>query len=253
MRIRRTYAVILAIAAAGAMAAVGIAMAAPDGNSSSIKGSKFAPSKLPKKKYKPGTLFVHTHTDYAMPGNIAMGGNVSRAQIYFDDDGKIDTKGIPKCKQPLGNIDMAAAMAACGKAKVGTGTAHAQPNVPVCVLIFNGKKKGKNPTVDLFSRIGTSTCGHPKTNHTGGGSIVLTGVIKKAHGDYGNQLDVNPVYPLATLPLDDFDTKTHKGSYVSTRCHDSNHKLDIKAKFTYTDGQHDTVHSSQKCKVKHKH
>jgi hypothetical protein len=250
MRISRRFAAILALAAAGAVAVAGIAMAAADGNHSTVEMT-FSPSKVPKKTYKSGSVKVHTHTDYANPGNIAMGGNVKRAQIYFDDDIKFNTSAAPTCKQNLGNIDMAAAMAACGKSKIGKGTAHAQPNVPVCVLAFNGPKHGKKPSVILFSRIGTSTCGNPKNNHTGGGSINLTGVLKKAHGDFGKVLDVNPVYPLATLPLDDFVTTIKKGKYVQARCHDHNKTWNMKAKFTYTDNQSDTAHAKQKCKVKH--
>jgi hypothetical protein len=249
MRVRRRHPAILGLAALAAVS-VGIATAAPDGNSSSLQGSGFTPSKLPKKKFEAGKLTTHLHTNYADAGNVGAGGFVRRTQLFFDDDGKIDTRGIPACRQNLNGLNMAAAMAACSKAKVGSGTAHAQPNLPNCVLLFNGPKQDKHPTLIVFTRVGTSTCGDPAHNMSGAGSFTLKGVIKKASGDYGTMLDVNPVYPSAPSPLDNFNTTVKRGHYVSSRCHDRNRRLDIKAKFTYTDNQSDTVHTSQKCKVK---
>src|SRR6266536_5632693 len=97
MRISRRFAAILALAAAGAVAVAGIALAAPDGNSSTVT-MKFSPNKVPKKKYKSGKIKVHTHTDYTSPGNVGAGGFVKRAQIYFDDDIKLNTGSAPTCK-----------------------------------------------------------------------------------------------------------------------------------------------------------
>ena len=249
MRIRRRYAIVLALTAAGALAVAGIAMAAADGNNSSMTSS-FSPSKVPKKKFKPGKLKTDLITHFANPANVGAGGFGVRTQIFIDDDFKINPGAVKVCNQNLNGLNMAAAMAACSKAKVGSGTAHAQPNLPNCVLLFNGPKQDKHPTLIVFTRVGTSTCGDPAHNMSGAGSFTLKGVIKKASGDYGTMLDVNPVYPSAPSPLDDFNTTVKRGHYVSSRCHDRNRRLDIKAKFTYTDNQSDTVHTSQKCKVK---
>ncbi len=73
MRISMRYVAPLALAAAVAMAVVGVAMAAPNGNSSSVQGSGFKPTTLPKTTYKAGALFVHTHAHYAHPGQRAAG------------------------------------------------------------------------------------------------------------------------------------------------------------------------------------
>jgi hypothetical protein len=256
MRIGRRNAGILALTATVAVGAVGIATAAPDGNSSSLKGSKIAPSKLPKKRFKKATLFVHTHTDYADAGNKPQGGFVRRTQIFFDDDGMTNPKGIAKCPGDFSsNTTLKQAMHDCGKAKVGTGTATATSTgsdvIPGCVLIFNGTPHGDRPTVIIFTRVtvpGPADCSSPSTNTTGSTSVTLTGVLKKTSGDFGTILDVNNI-DASPLPLTDFNTKTHRGKYITARCHDKNHKLDIKGKFTYTDGQSDTVHTSQRCRV----
>jgi len=255
MRSGRRHAAI-ALTAVVAVGAVGIATAAPDGNSSSLEGSKTAPTTLPKKKFRSATLFVHTHTDYAHPGDRAQGGFVHRTQIFFDDDGITNPKGIARCPGAFSsNTTIEQAMQACHNSKVGTGTAKATSNgsdvLPGCVLIFNGKTQRGNPTDIIFTRIftpGTLDCSSLSTNTKGAVSVTLTGVLKKATGDFGTVLDVKNV-DAASLPLMDFKTKTHRGRYITARCHDKNHRLNIKGKFTYSDGQTDTVRTSQRCRV----
>ena len=67
MRIRRRRAAIFAVAAIGALAAAGAAFAITN-NTSSVN-FKFSPSTgLSKTTYKSGSLFVHTHTNFASPG-----------------------------------------------------------------------------------------------------------------------------------------------------------------------------------------
>src|SRR5581483_2436526 len=134
------------------------------------------------------------------------------------------------CTKNLANTTMGHAMALCGKAKVGSGTAVAtstqNASIKNCVLVFNGPKKG----------------GKPKGNNSGSLTILLTGVIKPASGDYGNQLDVKNI-DSAPLPLKDFKATVGggKSKYIKARCHDKDHTLNAKAKFTYSDGQSDTV------------
>ena len=255
MRIRRGLFVTLAVAAAAALGAAAIAVGAPDGNSSTAKVKVF-PKKLPKKKRKPAKLLTHVSTDYAHPAVKPQGGFVKRTQIWYDDDGKINTKGIPKCTKNLANTTMGQAMALCGKAKVGSGTAVAtstqNASIKNCVLVFNGPKKGGKPTVLLHTRVQGTNCDKPKGNNSGSLTILLTGVIKPASGDYGNQLDVKNI-DSAPLPLKDFKATVGGGNskYIKARCHDKDHTLNAKAKFTYSDGQSDTVKSKSTCEVKH--
>ena len=125
MRISMRCVASLALAAAVAIAAVGIAVAAPDGNSSSVQGSGITPTTLPKTTYKAAALIVHTHAHYAHPGSPPQGGYTDRAQLYFDNDGKINSTGIPRCDKSKvqGDITIKQAMAACGTSRVGSGTA----------------------------------------------------------------------------------------------------------------------------------
>jgi hypothetical protein len=257
MRIGRRLVIVLAGAAVGTLALVGMAPAITN-NVSTIDG-KFSPSEAPKSTYTPGSLFVHTHTVYASPGDKAHGGFTKRVQVYFDDDGKIDTTGVPTC---AGNFSsgttLKAAMAACSAAKVGSGKASTAPasNFPACVLAFNGPKQGGSPTIILFTRVtltpnGTANCADPANNTSGNTSVTLKGILKGATGDFGTQLDV-PNVDTAPLPLDDFTTTVKRGRYVSVRCNDANKQWNTKATFTYsgTGQSPDTANSSQPCTVK---
>src|SRR5215210_5070052 len=243
MRIRRRYAAILALALAGAVAVAGIALAAANGNSSFITG-KFQPNLVPKKKFHKGKITIHSHTDFAAPGNRPAGGFTHRVQIKIDDDIKFNTKGVAKCN-PNGftsNETMASAMTKCGDAKVGKGTAHTANGFAACVLVFNGKKQNNHRTVILFTRVTfgpTAVCSSPRTNTSGNASTTLVGELKGASGDYGTQLDVNDI-DQGQLPLDDFVATLKRGRFVKARCHDSNHKWNFKGKHTYSDGQVDS-------------
>src|SRR4029078_2390817 len=147
MRNRKRHGAVLALAAAAALALVAVAVAAPNANSPSLTGSKIPPSTLPTTTYKAATLTVHTHANYAHPGSSTQGGFTDHAQIYFDNDGKLDTTGIPTCDKTKvsGTKTMAQAMAACGSAKVGAGTAAAfggNNQIQGGALIFKRKTKG---------------------------------------------------------------------------------------------------------------
>ena len=251
MRIRRRRAAIFAVAAAGVLALAGIAIAAPNGNSSSVN-FKFSPNTgLSATNFKAGQIFVHTHTNYKNPGNKSLGGFVHRVQLYFDNDFKFTTSGVPKCTANFAsNTTMKAAMQACSTAKVGSGTASTAPpsNFAGCVLAFNGPLKNNHPTIKLFTRVtfaATADCSSPATNTKGNTSVTLTGELKPANkAGFGKMLDVNNV-DNAPLPLDDFTTTVKRGNYVAARCSASPWRM--QAKFTYTDGQSDTVNPTQAC------
>src|SRR3954453_20906301 len=123
MRIRRRYAAIFAIAAIGALAAAGAALAIT--NNSSSANFTFSPSKVPKNSFKSGELLVHTHTDFAKPGDKAHGGFVKRVQLFLDNDFKFNTGSAPICNKSLANTNEAQAISKCGNALVGKGKAQA--------------------------------------------------------------------------------------------------------------------------------
>jgi hypothetical protein len=251
MRIRRRRAAIFVIAAVGALAAAGAAFAIT--NNVSTTSFKFSPSTgLSKKTFKSGQIFVHTHTNFAHPGDKAHGGFVKRVQLYFDNDFKFNPGSVPVCNKNLGTLNEKQAIAACGKALVGKGTAQGtnttNGTIKGCVLAFNGKKNGAGqPTLILHSRFPMSSCASPSTNTSGLTNVILTGTLKPANKPgFGKMLDV-PNIDTAPLPLKDFTTTVKKGSYVQARC--SGSPWHVQAKFTYsgTGQAADTVNPTQAC------
>src|ERR671930_2051364 len=98
MRIRRRTAVVLAVAADGALTVTGFAVAntASDGNVSSVKFN-FSPLKLPKKKFHKGALTLGTKTVFNSSLPTTNGGNTRRVQLWIDDDIKLNQNAVPKC------------------------------------------------------------------------------------------------------------------------------------------------------------
>ena len=257
MRFGRRTVIAMSALAAGALAFVGIALAA----TTSTSVFKFTPDKVPKRTYKAGKLFVHTHTNY----HGVNGAATKRAQLSFDDDFRIRTKGIPTCRtsKVSSTITMQAAMAACGRAKVGSGKAEAAAGantVHACVLAFNGKRSNRRPTLLLFTRANaappfTIDCSNPSSNTAGNTNVLLDGKYSTNPSSLGTdfangkQLLFSGIHAASPLPLTDFNVTVGKptvGNYVSARCHDGNHQWNLKTKFTYDTGTQ-TVSSSAAC------
>ncbi len=254
MRIRRRSAIIFALVAGGALIVAAVAMA-----TTSTFTFSFSPSKVPKKTFKAGALSSNLVTSYTKPGNNIPGGAVERTQLYLDKNWKINPKAAAKCSaKQLSGKTMKQAMAACKKAKVGSGTATASANgaftIRGCVLLFNGKPKGGKPTLQVFTRVQASnpsniTCANPASNKQGNATILLTGVLKGASSPYGKVLDVNHITQSAAFPLEVFKTKIKKGHYFSARCKAANKTWNMKVVWTYNNGAKRTVKRTQPCKV----
>ncbi|MFL5891679.1 MAG: hypothetical protein ACJ75I_02980 [Solirubrobacterales bacterium] len=251
MRIRRRRVAIFAVAAVGALAAAGAALAIT--NNASQVNFKFSPNTgLSKTAFKSGQIFVHTHTDFAHPGDKAHGGFVNRVQLYFDNDFKFNPGSVPVCNQSLANTNEKQAMAKCGTALVGKGTAQATSTagatIPGCVIAFNGPKQGTNPTIILHSRFVISPpCPNPSTSTAGTVDAILTGILKPANkAGFGKMLDV-PNIDTQPLPLKDFTTTVKRGSYVQARCSASPWRLQTKFTYSGTGQTPDTVNSTQAC------
>jgi hypothetical protein len=267
MRIRKRY-VIPALASLASLAIGGVAQAATDNTSSLSLSPKtaFTPSKAPKTTFKNGKLFVHTHTNYAHPGDKAHGGFAKTVTIYFDNDFKFNTAGVPQCAGAFASsTTLKQAYAACGpnagtskNALIGTGTASTAPasNFPGCVAVFNGKPSGGNPTIILFTRVtlavnGTANCANPGGNTSGNTSVTLKGTLTNAGvTDFGKKLTV-PNVDTAPLPLDDFTAGIQRGNYVQAKCADANKTWNYRGVFAYSGaGQAtDTVNATQACTV----
>jgi hypothetical protein len=252
MRNRRRLVAIFAVAAIGALAATGAAFAITD-NTSTVN-FKFSPNTgLSKTQFKSGQIFVHTHTNFAHPGDKARGGFVKRVQLYFDNDFKFNPGSVPTCNQSLANTNQAQAMQKCGNALVGRGTAQATSTagatIKGCVLAFNGKKNAAGqPTLILHSRFVMTTCPtNPSTSTGGSVDAILTGTLKPANKTgFGKMLDV-PNIDTQPLPLKDFTTTVKKGSYVQARCSASPWKLQTKFTYSGTGQTPDTVNATQAC------
>jgi hypothetical protein len=241
-----------AVGLAGALSAIGIASANTTVN---IDGSKgLSPSKLPKTSYKGASLNVVIDSSATDNAN-GVPDPVTNTKLSFDDDSKIDTKGLKTCTTNLNGTTTAQAKAACGPSQVGSGTAEVK--IPVgagsqtftaTVTAFNGKPKNGKSKLILHNRVDAL-----------GATQILTGTIdpKGASGDFGTTLTV-PVLPLpAGAQLSRFDvtvkkswtSKGKKHNYVSARCHDSNKTLNMKGTFqlggSATSPQNDTT--TQKC------
>ena len=254
MRIRRRSALIFALVAGGALVVAGVAMA----TTSSFTFS-FSPTKVPKKSFKAGSLKTNLVTTYTKPGNSVPGGAVDRTQIFLDQNWKINPKAASQCaSSKLSNQTMAGAMKACKKAKVGSGIATATANgaftIRGCVLLFNGKPKGGNPTLQVLTRVqasnpSTMTCANPSSNNQGNATILLQGVLKPAQSPYGTVLDVNHITQSATFPLEIFNTTIGQGNFISARCKASNKTWNVKTIWTYNNGAKRTVKRTQPCTV----
>jgi hypothetical protein len=254
MRIRMRSAVVIALVAGGALVVAGIAMA-----TTSTFTFNFSPDKVPKKSYKGGALTTNLVTSYTKPGNSVPGGAVDRTQIYLDKNWKINPGAAKQCSaSKLANQTMAGAMKACKNAKVGTGVATATANgaftIRGCVLLFNGKPKNKQPTLQVFTRVQASNpsvmnCSNPASNTQGNATILLNGVLKKASSPYSTVLDVNHITQSATFPLEIFKTTIKKGNYISARCKAANKTWNAKVVWTYNNGAKRTVKRTQPCKV----
>jgi hypothetical protein len=252
MRIKRRAPVIGALAVTAALALAGLALA----SGTSTVSFKFSPSNVPKSTFQKGKINLHTHTTYTGATQT------DKAKLNFDNDFKFNTGAAPKCdKSKLsGNKTMKQAMAACKRALIGTGTATAKAGsntVHACVLVFNGKGTGGH--ILLFTRAQASPpftidCSNPSSNTNGNTTVLLDGALSanptSLGGDFkgGKQLLFRNITQASPLPLTDFNVTVKKGSYVSARCHDTNHKWNLKTTFTYLNpAGTQSVNSSQTC------
>ena len=76
----------------------------------------------------PSSLFVHTHTNFAHPGDQAQGGRINTLTLYFDDDFVITPGTIPTCSvSQVAGKTIAGAWATCGAGAGPTHNAYLSP------------------------------------------------------------------------------------------------------------------------------
>lgn len=261
MRIRLTLALAVSVFAVVLLAAVAGAvqsptLVGPDGNTQSI-AVNYKPSKLSKKKSEPITLEVKTATTTTDPSaNNGAPIPAVQAIVDFAKGTKIFSKGYPTCDSALiQNTSTEAALEACKKAKIGSGTGTADLVVgtkifPVTTTItaFNGRPDGGKPVILLhtYSQVPVQT------------TIVLVGVVRNYNKQgYGPRLDVTiPLIAGGQGAITGFRVKIfkkfrYKGkqrSYVSASCLTKTMKS--RGEFVFRDGESLTPKVKQRCKQK---
>ncbi|HVQ60143.1 MAG TPA: hypothetical protein VMS60_14675 [Solirubrobacterales bacterium] len=254
---KRSFPIFGLLAMLGAAIAASAALAGPtvtggDGNTQSVD-VKIAPKKLSKTAFTPATLQVTTKTTTTTHAN-GVPSPAIHAIVDFDKNAKLYTKGIPTCDPALlQSTSTEVAEQACGKAKIGGGTATALlpvgPTVYTVnqvVTAYNGVPQAGKPAVILH------TYGTTPLQTT----LVLVGKVSNYNKEgYGPRLDLEiPKIAGGTGALTDFQVKIDKKyrfkgqqrSFISAKC--TSGKLKSRAAFTYLDGEQLTALSTQPCK-----
>lgn len=244
--------VVAAILVSAALA--GETVSGPDGNTQSIEAS-VTPKALFKKTASPATLNVEVKTGSTTSTTGAPSPAVHDV-IDFDQNLALATKGLPTCNSAkLQNTSTEAAENACGKAKIGSGSAITLLPLgtlytePTEVVAYNGVPQGGKPVV-LLHAYGTS----PVQT-----TIVLVGTVTNLNKEgYGPRLDVT-IPPIAggAGAITDFKvsikkTWTYKGkkmSFINAKCPASK-KLKYRGAFTYADGTTINASTTQACTPK---
>jgi len=196
----------------------------------------------------PASLFVHTHTNYAHPGNKPQGGFTKTLTVLFDSNFAITPTGIPTCtKAQLTGKTIAQAWATCGPGAGAAHNAYLSPPTAVsgktstapasnfdgCTLAFNGA----GSTIVLYARVtlvanGTANCANPAANTSGNRTVVLVGSITPAGvAGFGKKLTVPGIDQLP-LPLDDFTAIIKRGNYFKAKCSPS--PWNVRGTFAYS-------------------
>ena len=201
---------------------------------------------------------LNTTVDY-IPGSDGMVAHATNALIDFPSEIKISTKAkikkkgktikkkIPECSPAtIEGTTTPDAVAACGKTRVGEGSAIADVggiDLPATVTAFNGTKVNGNPSILLHSRVDAASL-----------TTVLVGEIRKggASAPYGTQLNV-PVPPLAggAAAIQTFGATVQKkilkkvGYVTAGKCSDGSYSF--RGTFTYSDAATQTPTFEQPC------
>ncbi len=279
MRIRGRSAVLLTLIAAGALAAGFFAFpasAAADppacdpGTSATDNKScvnfQVLPSN-PGATAKPASLFVHTHTNYADPGNKAQGGFAKTVTLLFDNDFAITPGTVPTCTTAqLSGKNISQAWATCGPGAAASHNAYLSPasavsgrastappqNFNGCTLVFRGPNSGGNSTVILYTRVTlgpTANCAAPASNTSGNSTVLLSGTIAPAGvAGFGKKLAILGVDALP-LPLDDFTALLKRSSYFKAKCSATPWKVRGTFAYSGTGQAADTSNATQTCEV----
>jgi hypothetical protein len=243
---------VLVAAITAAVAVAGPIVTGKDGNTQSVEVT--IPKKLSKTTPTPVTLRVSTETQNPTAAN-GVPSPAIQAVVDFDKNASLFTKGVPTCDpSKLQSTSTEAALTACGKAKIGSGSGEALLPVggkvfpePTVITAFNGVPQGGKPVVLLHAY------GSAPVQTT----LILVGTVSNYGKEgYGPRLDVEiPKIAGGTGAITKFSVAINKRfkfkgkprSYVSAKCPNSK-KLKARATFTYVDGESLTATATQSCK-----
>jgi len=184
------------------------------------------------------SLFFHTHTNFAHPGNKAQGGFPKTITLNLHTDFRINQGTIPKC--PISALPqtttIAEAWASCGPGSASRNAYLSPPTavsgrvstVPVagqegCTLVFNGPNMNGNPTILLFARFtlfsqGPANCSSPATNNLGDSSTFWqVPITNSGVAGFGKMLVVSHLDQYSA-PIDDFTATLKRGNYFQAKC-----------------------------------
>lgn len=241
----------------GLILAVGVAGVAIGANTHTIE-AKITPAKQKKIEFGPATLDFTTTASCEQPcGGPDAVNRAARLRIFFDDDLKVFTKGLARCRaSQIEGTTTPDAKARCRRAQVGFGSGTAliggDPSaaVPVVFTTFNGIPKGGRPTLLIHSR-----------STRLGFTTLITAALNPASGDFGTLIDARlPPLPLKTA-LISFQNELQKSyffrgkrrHFISARCFDKDRTWNFKGTDTYVGnaGRYNvTATATQKCTVK---
>jgi hypothetical protein len=203
-----------------------------------VVGGKEKP-RFDKKKYKPTSITVSTTTtDQENPAGLPP--KPARAVIRYDKDIRFNHEAVPGCDPTqIAGTTTEDALAACGSAKVGTGSAVA--NLPVGV---GGTRQDFAAVVTAFNRSDLNGI----LLHSRVTALQTTTLLP---GELHGQTLTIEVPPIAggAGSSSEFSTTVQAKDYVQARCKDK--KIDYTATFSFRDGTADASATDQQpCKQK---
>jgi hypothetical protein len=239
-RTNRTVAVALAAALALAAAGSALAIRIQAGNIVITGDGGFTPTALPKNVDAPITIFGHGKID-TVDGTLPP--VLKTIQFEFDKHGSVQTVGLAVCTAgKLQATTVPQARKLCPGAIVGKGRGHAivkfpeQAPIPVSspITIFNGPRKGGDPTV----------LAHAYTTVPVATTFIVPIRIETIHnGRYGYRVkaEIPKIAGGAGIPISGslrvgrrWTYKGKKHSYVNARCADGH--LQAEGQFGFKDG-----------------
>lgn len=222
-------------------------------------GLGVSPTKIKRDKRKSAVISITATTlDETAPNRIPS--PTVNATFNFDDDfvfnGKIARQGICR-REWLDSLSTALAIARCPTSVLGTGAAVARFPWPVDaehpygyqelateLTAFKGPAQARTgwPQLVILARVETAAYG---------GALMGTIRPSRLGKNYGSRLDISvPKFLDGLAALTEFSIDIGGGNgkgYVTARCADRDHRLNVRGLITYLDGSALGASASSRC------